>query len=410
MIMENNELDELLKQISNIIMNKPIIGKIETECEKFNNIQEAIMYLSNNLLETNEFIKQLSMGNLDTKVPGRHNFMSSSLKGLHADLNHLTWQANQVASGDYSQKVRFLGDLSVSFNQMIIQLSERETRLKEQSSMLNEVNTFMMSIMDGLNDWIIVTKRDDGEIIYANKAANKLFFSDLTKKNKNVDISELMIRLKEDLSNNSNEILFDDNYLIDNKIFKVRTFSIHWDESLAYVHYIVDVTLETLKIEKMEKLAYKDELTNLYNRRYCLNKIDKMLANKEYFAFCMIDIDGLKFANDNYGHSFGDQYLKMVSQEMLNNTRDTDIVCRFGGDEFAIVFTSCSEEIVIAKMENLNILLKAKESKYPMSVSYGVVYIEKDSDLNSVNILEQADEKMYTQKKSKKNLKQCDLM
>ena len=401
--MNNNELDELLRQISNIIMNKPIVEKIETDCDKFNNIQEAIMYLSNNLLETNEFLKQLSMGNLDTKVPGRHNFMSSSLKGLHADLNHLTWQANQVASGDYSQKVRFLGDLSVSFNQMIIQLSERETRLKEQSNMLNEVNTFMMSIMDGLNDWIIVTNRDDGEIIYANKAANKLFFSDITKKNKHIDISELMIRLKEDLSNNGRENLFDDNYLIGNKVFKVRTFSIRWDESLAYVHYIVDVTCETINLEKMEKLAYKDELTNLYNRRYCLNKIDGLLENNDALTFCMIDIDGLKFANDNYGHAAGDQYLKMVAQEMTKNTRDTDIVCRFGGDEFAIVFTSCSEEIVVEKMENLNKLLKEKESNYLMSVSYGIVYVQSESDLTSKSILEQADEKMYVQKKIKKS-------
>ena len=88
---------------------------------------------------------------------------------------------------------------------------------------------------------------------------------------------------------------------------------------------------------------------------------------------------------------------------MTKNTRDTDIVCRFGGDEFAIVFTSCSEEIVVEKMENLNKLLKEKESNYLMSVSYGIVYVQSESDLTSKSILEQADEKMYVQKKIKKS-------
>ncbi len=399
------ELDILLNQIKNMIHDKPVVHEFTSESEDLENIQEALIYLSSCLSESNEFVKQLSIGNLDATIPSRHNFLSGGLKELNAGLKHLTWQANQVASGDYNQRVSFLGELSVSFNKMITQLDERELQLKQQSSRLSKTNGLMKSIMDGLKDWIIVTAKDSGEVIYTNQSARQLFYNPDKREHICGKSCGLMARLKLAEERNNEDTTFDYTCPVSNQTLRARTFLIQWNESLAYVHYILDITHEQEQLEQMEELAYKDELTNLYNRRYCVGKLDYLLSHKNNFSFCMIDVDGLKFANDNFGHGAGDEYLKKVAQEMMKVIREKDIICRFGGDEFAIIFPLCTASLVLNKMDYLNEKLKTIQQLYPMSISYGVVYVEEDKKVVSETIMAQADKKMYIQKKLKKQTK-----
>lgn len=112
-----------------------------------------LFHVTNDLVrsfsEAQEFILGLSEGNLDVDPP-RRNFLVSSFKQLHANLRHLTWQTQQVARGDLSQRVDFLGDFSHAFNAMIDAL--REKRLIEQA--LQRTNEELVEahvqIMDGL--------------------------------------------------------------------------------------------------------------------------------------------------------------------------------------------------------------------------------------------------------------------
>ena len=91
------------------------------------------------LREIQEFILPLSRGNLDqVKPPRKRNFLSSPFKELHSRLLHLTWQANQVAQGDYSQRVDFMGDFSDAFNCMIHFLHQHEQELRGKISELEE--------------------------------------------------------------------------------------------------------------------------------------------------------------------------------------------------------------------------------------------------------------------------------
>lgn len=100
----NKKILICLEQIRQIILNKPIKEELK-KSEELAELQEAVLYLSGLLSESNEFLKHLQAGELDVKPPGRHNFYN--LKELHSALKHLTWQANQIANGDYSQKVDF---------------------------------------------------------------------------------------------------------------------------------------------------------------------------------------------------------------------------------------------------------------------------------------------------------------
>lgn len=99
---------------------------------------EIVNQLIDSSSEIQRFIVPLSQGDLYHAIPKRCNFLSSPFKELHARLLHLTWQAEQVAEGDYSQRVDFMGDFSTAFNSMVMKLAERENELRNANEQLEE--------------------------------------------------------------------------------------------------------------------------------------------------------------------------------------------------------------------------------------------------------------------------------
>ena len=400
--MNKEDINLLVEQVRQIILNKPIKEELKSESEELAELQEAVLYLSGLLSESNEFLRHLQAGELDVKPPGRHNFMAANLKELHSALKHLTWQANQIANGDYSQKVDFLGDFSASFNSMIHQLAEREAKLKHQSVELSDMVELIKSIVDGLKDWIVVIDSESDEIIYTNQSANQLFYDMEIEKNTCGKKCELIEQLRKQSQDCKNSI-FEYTCPKSMKILRVKSFGIKWNNKAACVHCIQDVTDECEYHEQVEEMAYTDELTGLYNRRYCMKQLERQLSQKNEFSFCMIDLDGLKYANDNYGHASGDRYLKTVANEMLKISRTTDIVCRIGGDEFAILFLNCASDIALKKMKQANLSIESLSEGFLMSISYGVIHIEAGMNISPETILKWADKKMYALKNTKKH-------
>ena len=103
---------------------------IEKLPEPLTDVGKGLLYLNNMLIEMRTFAQELSAGNLNCAVPRPNNELASPLKALHATLTHLTWQAQRVADGDYGQRVYFMGEFAVAFNNMTIQL--------EQQRLINE--------------------------------------------------------------------------------------------------------------------------------------------------------------------------------------------------------------------------------------------------------------------------------
>lgn len=400
--LNKEDIDLLVEQIRQIILNKPIKEELKSESEELAELQEAVLYLSGLLSESNEFLKHLQAGELDVKPPGRHNFLAGNLKELHSALKHLTWQANQIANGDYSQKVDFLGDFSASFNSMIHQLAEREAKLKHQSVVLSDMVELIKSIVDGLKDWIVVIDSESDEVIYTNQSANQLFYDMEIEKYICGEKCELIEQLRQQ-SRDCKGSIFEYTCPRSMKILRVKSSGIKWNNKVACVHYIQDVTDEREYHEQVEEMAYTDELTGLYNRRYCMKQLERQLSQKNEFSFCMIDLDGLKYANDNFGHASGDRYLKTVADEMLKISRTTDIVCRIGGDEFAILFLNCASDIALKKMKQVNLSIESLSEGFLMSISYGVIHIEAGMNILPETILMWADKKMYALKNIKKH-------
>lgn len=146
----------------------------------------------------------------------------------------------------------------------------------------------------------------------------------------------------------------------------------------------------------LNKIVNRDTLTGLNNRRI-LGDI------KDYSAAVMCDIDDYKHVNDLYGHSIGDSVIKTVGQILKSNVRDTDYVCRYGGDEFLIIFKDCEEHIVQKRIENIR---KIAESSLVLSngdkitMSFGIAMNNGDT---LGDLIDKADQALYESKENGKN-------
>jgi len=109
------------------------------------------------------------------------------------------------------------------------------------------------------------------------------------------------------------------------------------DTSEAVAQLRAEVSTYETRLKAVEQLAVKDPLTGLVNRRYVEERIALRVAQQETFCVVILDLNRLKKVNDTQGHAAGDEVLKQFSQELRSNIRPTDIVGRWGGDEFILV-------------------------------------------------------------------------
>ena len=128
------EKDDPLKPVADILFSylrdiiyKPSGASLNVELlpDAFADFGKGLQYLGSIISETRDFAKELAVGNLNCAPPPPANEIASPLKMLHSSLRHLTWQTQQVAKGDYNQRVNFMGDFSLAFNNMVELLEKR---------------------------------------------------------------------------------------------------------------------------------------------------------------------------------------------------------------------------------------------------------------------------------------------
>ncbi|MBQ9262923.1 MAG: EAL domain-containing protein [Clostridia bacterium] len=133
--------------------------------------------------------------------------------------------------------------------------------------------------------------------------------------------------------------------------------------------------------ERLSHEASHDALTGLFNR----GAYDLWMgsADTEHIALIMIDVDSLKEINDAYGHPIGDRVLKRVSEVLQSSFRSVDMLCRIGGDEFAVVMTRVSSSmrpLVLNKINKvMDILQHPKNDLPPVSLSVGVAFSDREN-------------------------------
>ena len=159
--------------------------------------------------------------------------------------------------------------------------------------------------------------------------------------------------------------------------------------------------------EQLKVLSYTDELTQLSNRKVYNEKVDELLASvKRYktpFCLIMLDIDDFKHINDSLGHAVGDKALISIGRALEANTRENDIVCRIGGEEFVVILPSTELKAAIYVAEKLRQSVETLriDSVAKVTISAGVT--EALPTDNSTTLLKRVDDLLYKAKQAGKN-------
>ncbi|MEO1814034.1 MAG: sensor domain-containing diguanylate cyclase [Acetobacterium sp.] len=174
------------------------------------------------------------------------------------------------------------------------------------------------------------------------------------------------------------------------------------------------LTINKVKNDEIKYFSEYDAMTGIFNRRTGFEKLAQLYKstekNKSEISVCFIDINGLKDVNDYLGHDVGDELIITITNGIKNKIRANDFVARLGGDEFLIIFEGLDEtgaeavwQRIVEEFEQIN---DTENRRYLISASHGIETFNGGSNEYIDTIINQADEKMYREKKIiKKDLK-----
>jgi len=199
----------------------------------------------------------------------------------------------------------------------------------------------------------------------------------------------------------------------------VRYFAVsgqpHYDlrgNFLGYRGVGRDVTEIALARERIASLAYSDPLTGLANRVSLAPALDQAIERAKRhngkIAGVFIDLDGFKQINDRHGHAAGDAFLVEVAQRLRRHVRASDLVARFGGDEFFVMLEGVQDLVVVERVvvKLIDALRKPYvgigEAQRRVSATLGVSLFPDDAP-DATTLIQHADEAMYTAKQAGKN-------
>jgi len=176
------------------------------------------------------------------------------------------------------------------------------------------------------------------------------------------------------------------------------------ERSMEFIRNSIEIALANhLSYQEKAFLARYDRLTNLYNRTYFEEQfaLVKDLARRyeDDFNIVMIDIDNLKTINDNYGHLVGDRAIQHIARELEHNTRSSDFIARYGGDEFIGIFYHTDHALLEEKFRILldrlnNEPMKVGNDDVPCLFSFGIADYPKDGETMN-ELIKAADDRMY---------------
>ena len=194
--------------------------------------------------------------------------------------------------------------------------------------------------------------------------------------------------------------------------FETETLAVLAEYAALCIHHM-------RKLQDAERLSLIDELTSLYNRRHFRDalkrEIDRVERTGWKMALAMIDIDHFKVYNDTYGHQVGDKVLQNIARTIQENVRSTDIVCRYGGEEFAVILPETGYHSGLPREKALQVVERLRKAIYDfafegeeaqpgnaLTISAGLaIYGEEASTAEELIAL--ADERLYKAKEAGRN-------
>ena len=175
----------------------------------------------------------------------------------------------------------------------------------------------------------------------------------------------------------------------------------------------LSMSIVSLKLRKtLQNQAIRDPLTQLFNRRYLEYTMQREIHQAERaktpLTLAILDVDHFKQFNDGHGHDAGDALLQSIGAILLKHMRGGDIACRFGGEEFALVYPGMTEDVAFARLESIrneignHSLSHRGKACAPVTISAGIaVYPDCGPDIET--LINVADQALYKSKESGRN-------
>ncbi|MFW6026481.1 MAG: diguanylate cyclase [Candidatus Woesearchaeota archaeon] len=303
--------------------------------------------------------------------------------------------------------------------QLLNVLSKFGTSIKACLS-YSELQNKFKAITNSVKDAIVMFSKN-GKISFWNPAAERILgykqenmigenFLEKVIPEKNINKLEKVLSSMEKDRSESNNSGKD----IELKGLKSNKSKIDILLSLSFVNlknkeYIIaiirDITERKRKEEKIKYLLYHDNLTGLYNHRFFEQELKRLDTERQLpISLIMIDVNGLKLANDTFGHEEGDKIIKNAARLLQESCRQEDICGRWGGDEFLLILPQTQKKAASKIIKRIKDNADKYESNLPVSIAFGFsTKNENGQDINE--ILQRADENMYENKlkESQKN-------
>ena len=165
-------------------------------------------------------------------------------------------------------------------------------------------------------------------------------------------------------------------------------------------------------MEKMAELSTKDELTDLYNRRYFMESAEREVSGTARYgqdlSLLMLDLDFFKQVNDTHGHPAGDAVLQQTARLLKKSIRQYDVACRYGGEEFAVIMpnTRLTDAQIFCerlrkKIENSTVRYNSKKIRF--TVSIGLAQFLPEIDKSITDLIKRTDDGLYAAKQQGRN-------
>lgn len=414
--------------------------------------EREVSRLYHELLELRHVIAAMAGGGLSANV-GSKGYTAGALKTLQANLKHMTWQTQMIADGDYSQRLDFLGDFSKAFNAMASQLEESQRTIRESRENLTRINAGLeleieqrkraqaalaeseahyRNLTETMKDVVWILDTDTLRFTYVSPSVERL---------RGFTPEEIMahpldaaltpreaITLKQTIRANRQDFLagmIDETMYFTSEVEQThKDGSPIWTEAIVrYVrnektgavelHGVIrDISdRRALRLE-LERQATTDSLTGIANRRHFLSlgqkEINRCARHGCAICLLMLDIDHFKKVNDTFGHATGDLAIQAVAKACGSELRDSDLLGRLGGEEFAILLVETDLQRAYGVAERLRTLVHdirlftKDRHRVRLTASIGLTERQHgEQDLSE--ILARADAALYRAKNSGRN-------
>ena len=293
--------------------------------------------------------------------------------------------------------------------------------VKELHGVLQNQHQLFFEVLEAQTVGTLVTDFSDNNIIMVNNMALKLWGIDPAKRSslqmedikKHFDENETrkIAEIREIAKKSKDEVVYETTTIHDDGqkvhlLCHAKGVNLSNGDKVIIFSFI-NISAQKKLEENLLELSETDSLTSICNRRSGESKVKKEILKGKKGLFALFDVNKFKFFNDNFGHAAGDKVLIEIAKCMKQTFRSSDILIRFGGDEFSVFATDIDNqknaEMVLKRfLTNIAKINMAEINGNKISISLGAILLS-ESDDNFEELYKKADSLMYDCKKRGEN-------